>query len=75
MNERTRSNLFDSEVMSERNGKRLVVPVGGQTEVAGIVSEVAPEVNFAVVGQGGAVRVAGADLDDLAVQFHFAWKT
>ena len=67
MDERTRSYLFDFEVMSERNGKRLVVPVGGQTEVAGIVSEVAPEVNFPVVGQGGAVRVAGADLDDLAV--------
>ena len=61
-------------MVSEWNGERLVVAVGSQTEVAGIVSEVSPEVNFAVVGQGGAVRIAGADLNNLAVDLNLPWK-
>jgi hypothetical protein len=53
---------------------RLVHAVGGQPERARVVPEGAPVVDLAVAGEGGAVRVAGTDLDNLSVELNLAWK-
>ncbi len=58
--------------MGKWNRQRLVTAIRGQPEIAGIVSEVAPEVNLAVLGQGSTVRVAGADLYDFPLQLNLA---